>query len=111
MSELAIRRAATDTNPFVPAADVADLLSAIYDALDIPIAATEADQRRRGHVLDSRLIDVRTILNSALRPSIFTLREQAEKLREWAKQSPADYKPWKSHSDTGRAAEPVGGTA
>jgi hypothetical protein len=111
MPELAIRRAATDTTPSVPAADVADLLSAIYDALDIPLAATEENQRRRGHVLDSRLIDVQTILGSALRPSIFTLTEQAEKLREWVKQSPTDYTPWKPLGDTARTAEPAGGTA
>ena len=112
MSELAIRRAATDNAPTEYTAEVLDLLSAIREALNIPLAATAEYDRRRVQVLDHRVIDVTTIINSIIQfGDLFTATEQAQKLREWASRSPADYTPWNRSSDAEPAEEPGGGAA
>ncbi|ROQ32408.1 hypothetical protein EDD98_1392 [Streptomyces sp. PanSC19] len=84
-------------------ADVAELLTAVVDALDIPLPAVEdADERKHYRLLDRRTMDVRIALQAVLRHrSHPDLREDAAYIRRWTAEYPVTYMPFRSDRTEG----------
>lgn len=83
--------------------EVRELLQAVLDAVDVPLPAhTDDDVDAHNQLLRARAADVRIQLRSALRePSLFTLAEVAEHLREWTARLPVTYTPWERTAQDG----------
>ncbi|AJF66305.1 hypothetical protein SVTN_19840 [Streptomyces vietnamensis] len=79
-------------------ADVVDLLSAIVEALDIPLPSVEdTDERKHYQLLDRRTMDVRIALQSLLRHrSHPDLHDDAAYIRRWTAEYPVTYMPFRS---------------
>ncbi|MGW5776047.1 hypothetical protein [Streptomyces sp. NPDC003863] len=86
------------SGPDMLPADVADLLTAIVEALDIPLPSIEdADERKHYQLLERRAMDVRIALQSLLRHrSHPDLRDDAAYLRRWTAEYPVTYTPFRS---------------
>lgn len=79
---------------------VLQLLQAVVDAVDLPLATlTERDDRERGLLLDRRATQVAIILGTILKhadtTTIDELAKDAERLRGYAS-GPLTYTPWKA---------------
>lgn len=76
-------------------ADVAGLLQAVVDALDVPIATDAAGDAARLDLFAGRATDVRVVLAHLLTSEHLTARESAETLRAWTAARPLSYTAWK----------------
>ncbi|MGW3571634.1 hypothetical protein ACWDSL_48510 [Streptomyces sp. NPDC000941] len=80
-------------------ADVAALLRAVHDALDIPHADTIEDDRIRARLLDQRASDARIILASVLKHPVLGVADAVGQLRGWTAERPVTYTPWADRLD------------
>ncbi|MFJ6447105.1 hypothetical protein ACIQNV_10990 [Streptomyces hydrogenans] len=82
-------------------ADVADLLAAVAEALDIPIPSIEtADERNHYRLLDRRTMDVRIALQCLLRHRDHPdLADDAAYIRSWTAEYPVTYTPFFSRTE------------
>ncbi|MEV6331471.1 hypothetical protein [Streptomyces sp. NPDC051909] len=74
--------------------DVAELLAAIVEALDVPMPSIDrADQREHYSLLRARSSDVRIALHALLRyPGV--LDDTIEDIRRWTARNPVTYTPF-----------------
>jgi hypothetical protein len=83
------------------------LLTAVRDALDIPLAEHETDDATRVETLSGRASDARIIIDSVLTarfPCPEMIPDAAEQLRGWIAERPVTYTPWQSSEQDGGAA-------
>ncbi|MFC7968351.1 hypothetical protein [Streptomyces cinereoruber] len=78
-------------------ADVVELLSAIAQALELPVpSVARADEREHARLLDSRATDVLVTLSALLRyPDYPTLQVDAAYLRKRTADTPVTYTPYR----------------
>lgn len=85
--------------------DVLDLLAAIRDALDVPLAdLTDADQRAYQAVMRRRLSEVHIVLDVALEPKwigTFDPAREAASIRTRTADTPVTYATWQSETAHG----------
>ncbi|MFE6816194.1 hypothetical protein [Streptomyces sp. NPDC057677] len=86
-------------------ADVTDLLSAIVEALDLPLPSIEdIDERRHYRLLERRATDVRIALRSMLRhPDHPDLHHDAAYIRTCTAEQPVTYTAYDSARTGGEA--------
>ncbi|MFF0484120.1 hypothetical protein [Streptomyces sp. NPDC004435] len=79
-------------------ADVADLLTAVVEALDLPIPSIEtADERKHYRLLENRTMHARIALQSLLRHRAHPdLADDAAYIRRCTAEHPVTYTPYKS---------------
>lgn len=82
------------TNAPLPV-DIVDLLQAVVDALDAPIANDAAGDTARLDLFAGRAGDVRVVLAHLLKSEHLNARESAETLRAWTAERPISYTAWK----------------
>lgn len=75
-------------------AGVAELLQAIHDVLDVPIANDAAGDAARLTLFDRRTADVRVIVAHLLKSEYAAAGESAETLRAWTNENPVTYTPF-----------------
>lgn len=81
-----------------PNPDMAALLAAVVEALDLPNADTTEDVRIRGALLDKRAGDVCIILEAAIKGD--NVADCAKQLRGWTAAQPATYAIYKPKAQT-----------
>lgn len=86
----------------LPAA-ITDLLSAIVDALNVPLADQPADDVVRAELLTRRASDTRVLLELLLTHGDIT--RTATRLREWTAQNPVAYQTWQARTEQAEAEE------
>lgn len=82
---------------------VSDLLAAIRDALDVPLADRPVDDVVRAELLTRRAADTRVIVELLLTHG--DVERSAARLREWTAEHPVSYAPWKARTDQSAAEE------
>ncbi|MER5211978.1 hypothetical protein ABT063_15695 [Streptomyces sp. NPDC002838] len=82
---------------------VRDLLTAIRDALDVPLADRPADDAVRADLLTRRANDTRVILELLLRHG--DIDHHTGRLREWTAEHPATYPTWQARIEQAAAEE------
>ena len=71
------------------AADVRELLAAVVDALDVPLADRAEDDTTRTMILSRRASDARIILDAAIRGDV--IADCTRQLRGWTAGLPVTY--------------------
>lgn len=88
---------------------VRDLLAAIADALDVPLAAQADDDDTANRLMRERASNARIIAGSALTsPSLTDIERAARQLRGWTADSPVTYRPYQARTPQA-VTEPAGG--
>ncbi|MEU3340661.1 hypothetical protein [Streptomyces sp. NPDC006668] len=95
-------QAPTTTVGALPA-PVCDLLAAIVDALDVPLADRPADDKLRANLLSLRAADTRVIAELLLTHGDIT--RSTARLREWTAQHPVTYSTWQARTVQAMAEE------
>lgn len=85
---------ATTAGALPPA--VAEVLAAVVEALDVPIADRPADDQQRAELLNLRASDARVLLTSLLTHG--DLARAARRLREWTAEHPVSYPTWQART-------------
>ncbi|WP_405525221.1 hypothetical protein OG426_19375 [Streptomyces canus] len=86
----------------LPAA-VTDLLAAIRDALDVPLADRPADDVQRTELLTRRASDTRVVVELLLTHG--DVAHSAMRLREWTAEHPVAYATWQARTEQAAAEE------
>lgn len=77
-------------------AHIRDLLTAIADSLDVPLAHATADDEKAADLVRARATEVAIIVRSALSATDpVTVADCAAQLRGWTAERPIDYQPWR----------------
>ena len=78
---------------------VRQLLAAIVEALDVPLADQPADDDTANRLMRERASNARIIAGSALSsPDISDLERAARQLRGWTADSPVTYRPYQART-------------
>ncbi|MFE7446835.1 hypothetical protein ACFU7X_41005 [Streptomyces chartreusis] len=75
---------------------VTELLAAIVEALDVPIADRPADDKQRAELLTQRASDARVLLSSLLAHG--DVARAARRLREWTAEHPVTFPTWQART-------------
>lgn len=86
----------------LPAA-VTDLLAAIRDALDVPLADRPLDDQQRAELLTRRAADTRVVVELLLTHGDIT--RSTARLREWTAEHPVTYPTWQARVEQAAAEE------
>lgn len=86
----------------LPAA-VTELLTAVVEALDVPIADQPVDDTTRAALLAQRASDTRVLLGSLV--SHGDIAHTAMRLREWTAEHPVTYRTWQARTEQAAAEE------
>jgi hypothetical protein len=86
----------------LPAA-VRDLLAAIREALDVPLADRPADDVKRTELLTRRASDTRVIVELLLQHG--DIEHHTARLREWGAEHPVTYPTWQARIEQAAAEE------
>lgn len=105
---MTIRRPAAEQAPTLavgalPLA-VTELLTAIRDALNVPLADRPVDDQQRAELLTRRTADTRVILELLLKHDGDVARSAA-RLREWTAEHPVSYATWQARTEQAAAEE------
>lgn len=98
-----------DTNTQAPTpvgalpAPVRDLLAAILDALDVPLADRPVDDKQRAELLTRRAADTRVLVELCLAHG--DVARTAMRLREWTAEQPVTYGTWQARTERAAAEE------
>lgn len=82
---------------------IRELLTAIRDALDVPLADMPADDAARAELLTYRASDTRVVLDLLLRHG--DVAHHTARLREWAAEHPVTYRTWQARTEEAAAEE------
>lgn len=82
---------------------VSDLLAAIRDALDVPLADRPVDDAARAELLTRRASDTRVVVELLLTHG--DIARSAERLREWTAEHPVTYPTWQARTEQATAEE------
>ncbi|MEU6373961.1 hypothetical protein [Streptomyces sp. NPDC046909] len=82
---------------------VTQLLAAVRDALDVPLADRPVDDAVRAELLTRRAADTRVILELLLQHG--DVARSVERLREWTAEHPVAYATWKARTEQATAEE------
>ena len=74
-----------------------ELLGAVVEALDVPIADRPADDKQRAELLTVRAADTRVILELLLAHG--DIAHSAMRLREWTAEHPVTYPTWQARTE------------
>lgn len=86
------------TNTTIPE-PVRDLLAAIVEALDVPLADQAADDDTASRLMRERASNARIIAGSALTsPSLSDIARAAGQLCGWTADSPVTYRPYQART-------------
>ncbi|MGW4757500.1 hypothetical protein [Streptomyces chartreusis] len=80
-----------------------ELLAAIRDALDVPLADRPADDKQRAELLTRRAADTRVIVELLLAHG--NAEHHTARLREWTAEHPVTYPTWQTRADEAAAEE------
>ncbi|MCX4973167.1 hypothetical protein [Streptomyces sp. NBC_00620] len=84
-------------------APVRDLLAAIRDALDVPLAHRPIDDTVRADLLTRRASDTRVIVELLLQHD--DIAHHTARLREWTAEHPLTYPTWQARAELAAAEE------
>lgn len=85
---------------------VRDLLAAIVEALDVPLADRLADDDTANRLMRERASNARIIAGSALTsPDLSDVKRAAEQLLGWTADSPVTYTSWQARTKQAAAEE------
>lgn len=82
---------------------VAELLAAIRDALNVPLADRPADDKQRAELLTRRASDTRVIVELLLQHG--DVAHHTARLREWTAEHPVTYLTWQARIEQAAAEE------
>ncbi|OPG03048.1 hypothetical protein B1R27_29965 [Streptomyces sp. GKU 895] len=102
MSVTPAEQAPTTTVGALPPA-VTQLLAAVRDALDVPLADRPVDDAVRAELLTRRAADTRVVLELLLQHG--DVARSTERLREWAAEHPVTYATWQARTEQAAAEE------
>jgi hypothetical protein len=92
---------ATTAGALPPA--LTQLLAAIRDALDVPLADRPVDDAVRAELLTRRASDTRVVVELLLQHG--DIARSAERLREWTAEHPVTYPTWQARMEQATAEE------
>lgn len=91
-------------------AGVVELLQAIVDSLDVPMANDAAGDAARLRLFDRRTSHVSVLVAHLLKSKFAEAGRSAETLRAWTAEEPVTYTPWKdTHTGESTPAAQDGG--
>uniref|UniRef100_A0AAU1I1Q7 Uncharacterized protein n=1 Tax=Streptomyces sp. NBC_00180 TaxID=2903632 RepID=A0AAU1I1Q7_9ACTN len=99
--QLAEPAPATTASALPPA--ITDLLAAIRDELNVPLADMPADDKQRTELLTQRASDTRVIVELLLKHG--DVDHSATRLREWTAEHPVTYPTWQARIEQAAAEE------
>lgn len=82
---------------------IAELLAAVLDALDVPLADRPVDDKQRAELLTRRSADTRVLVELCLAHG--DIARTAMRLREWTAQNPVLYPTWQARTEQAAAEE------
>lgn len=94
-------QAPTSVGALPPA--VTQLLAAIRDALDVPLADRPVDDAIRAELLTRRAADTRVIVELLLQHG--GVEHHTARLREWTSEHPVSYTTWQARTEQAAAEE------